>query len=262
MFRQRLVTSLIFVPIVLWSILFAPATFLIGLVAALVIVASMEWIKLIPWQGLLSYTYPLLMLLMVWVCGEWYSFWLYVGGIAWGAIAIAVYTYPASMPWWGKKPIVFAAGLWVIPLWVQSLKMIYLLPNGRWYLLTLLLLIWAADVGAYLVGRALGHTKLLPLVSPGKTREGVLGGMLFSFGTILVCAYSLKLNIQFQMAFGVMILVPVSIVGDLFMSMLKRRVGLKDTGKILPGHGGLLDRFDSLIAAAPFYYWGLSFTLG
>ena len=123
--------------------------------------------------------------------------------------------------------------------------------------LLLLILIWAADSGAYLVGRKIGKNKLLPNVSPGKTVEGVVGGILFSFSAMFIYVYFVLENADFAHYFfyGVLSLVTTlaSILGDLFESLHKRVAGVKDSGILLPGHGGFFDRIDSLTASAPIF---------
>ena len=129
--------------------------------------------------------------------------------------------------------------------------------------LLLLALIWAADSGGYLVGRANGKNKLLPNVSPGKTIEGAAGGALLSLGVMLIYVYFSFENAAFEQYFfyGVLSLVTTfaSILGDLFESLHKRVAGVKDSGILLPGHGGLFDRIDSLTASAPIFFLAYSF---
>jgi phosphatidate cytidylyltransferase len=129
--------------------------------------------------------------------------------------------------------------------------------------LLLLALIWAADSGAYLVGRAIGKNKFLPNVSPGKTIEGVAGGTLLSLGAIFIYVHFGFENTAFEQYFfyGVLSLVTTfaSILGDLFESLHKRVAGVKDSGILLPGHGGLFDRIDSLTASAPIFFLAYSF---
>ena len=129
--------------------------------------------------------------------------------------------------------------------------------------LLLLALIWAADSGAYLVGRAIGKNKLLPNVSPGKTIEGVAGGTLLSLGAMFIYVHFSFENAAFEQYFfyGVLSLVATfaSILGDLFESLHKRVAGVKDSGILLPGHGGLFDRIDSLTASAPIFFLAYSF---
>jgi len=140
----------------------------------------------------------------------------------------------------------------LIPPWLAC---IYLKQseNGSWLILMLVLLVAAADIGAYFSGRALGKHKLAPRVSPGKTWEGVAGGLLFVFLVALLLKLSFGLR-EWQALMIVMLPAAlVSVVGDLLESMLKRYRGIKDSSQLLPGHGGVLDRIDGLVAAAPVF---------
>ena len=125
----------------------------------------------------------------------------------------------------------------------------------------MLLLVWGADIGAYFVGRALGRRKLAPNVSPGKSWEGVYGGMAVTAALALVFALWQQLSLSAGLALVALTLgvTLVSVLGDLLESMLKRHRGLKDSSALLPGHGGVLDRIDSLTAAVPvfalFFTW-------
>ncbi len=125
-----------------------------------------------------------------------------------------------------------------------------------WYLLILLLLTTSADIGAYFAGRAFGKRKLAPLVSPGKTWEGVMGGVA---AVILVAAIASHWLPGSPLSFTLICVgvALISVVGDLSESLFKRQAGLKDSGTLFPGHGGVLDRVDSLTAAAPLYWLGL-----
>jgi phosphatidate cytidylyltransferase len=130
------------------------------------------------------------------------------------------------------------------------------MPHGRGLAMTLLAIVWAADVGAYAFGRWLGRTQLAPAVSPGKTWEGMAGGLLLAGLAAGIAAVWLDLPVARLAALGVVTAL-VSVLGDLTQSMFKRNVGLKDSGKLLPGHGGVLDRIDSLTAAIPVFAGGL-----
>jgi phosphatidate cytidylyltransferase len=131
-------------------------------------------------------------------------------------------------------------------------------PAGSWWILLLLLIIWAADIGAYFSGRAIGGKKLAPTISPGKTWAGFFGGLI-SAALVAAVAGTFLPGIDaslLQLAILGTLTAVVSVGGDLFISMHKRTVGLKDTGRIFPGHGGVLDRLDSLLAGAPFFVLG------
>jgi phosphatidate cytidylyltransferase len=128
--------------------------------------------------------------------------------------------------------------------------------RGPMLVLWLVLLVCAADIGAYFAGRRFGRHKLAPLVSPGKTWEGALGGLLAVLAIALIGAVHFNLSLVGAGAFGCAV-GAFSVIGDLTESMFKRAANLKDSGTLLPGHGGLLDRIDSVTAAAPLYALGL-----
>jgi CDP-diglyceride synthetase len=137
-----------------------------------------------------------------------------------------------------------------------SLMAIHL--QDRALVLFLLVLIWAADVGAYFAGRAYGKNKLCPAVSPGKTLEGVYGGIalsqLVAISYVYISIQTPSVNDFLMFCFLSLSVALVSVLGDLFESVLKRIAKVKDSGKLLPGHGGLLDRIDSLTSSAPIFF--------
>ncbi len=129
-------------------------------------------------------------------------------------------------------------------------------PEGEWLVLLLLLLVWGADIGAYFAGRRWGQAKLLPAVSPGKTVAGAVGGSLASIMIAAVAALFMEqppLMMAYFLFVG-FVVSWISILGDLAESLFKRRAGVKDSGTLLPGHGGVLDRIDSVTVAAPFFH--------
>jgi phosphatidate cytidylyltransferase len=130
------------------------------------------------------------------------------------------------------------------------------IARGPLLVFFLALLVCAADVGAYFAGRRFGRHKLAPRVSPGKTWEGAAGGAVVVALVAWIGALRFDLPVLAMMAFGIGI-ATVSVIGDLTESMFKRAAALKDSGGILPGHGGMLDRLDSVTAAAPLYALGL-----
>lgn len=149
----------------------------------------------------------------------------------------------------------------LLPLFIQSLIHLYTLPNGKALLVYLLFLIWVSDTGAYLSGKLLGKHKLIPQVSPGKSWEGVLGGVILSM--LIAWIGFTYFNPAATVYWFVLALctIIIAIFGDLFISILKRRCHLKDTGAVIPGHGGILDRLDSLIAALPIFYFGITWVI-
>ncbi len=146
----------------------------------------------------------------------------------------------------------------LVPSWLALVRLLHAPPRGPQWVLFMLLLVWVADIGAYFFGRRFGRVRLAPEVSPGKTWEGVLGGAAGS--ALVAIAGSAWFRIPL-FAFVPLCLAAVgfSIVGDLTESLLKRFAGMKDSGTVLPGHGGVMDRIDSLTGAAPVLLLGLSF---
>lgn len=137
------------------------------------------------------------------------------------------------------------------------------LSQGFWWIMLILVLVWVNDSGAYFTGRIFGRHKLHQAVSPKKTVEGALGGILASIVIAAIVSHLVPLFSLLQGMFLALIIALVGIVGDLFESALKREAGLKDSGNLLPGHGGILDRFDSLLFALPAaYYFIQGFIIG
>jgi phosphatidate cytidylyltransferase len=188
---------------------------------------------------------------------------------SWWALAIGlVFTYPRSAEFWTHQFLLklIAGLLTILPFAVALLllRSTHAATQGIAYggqlLLTVLAMIWAADSGAYFTGRRFGKRKLMPAVSPGKTIEGMLGGLAAAAVVALIGAWLLELSTADWGYFVLASIITVlaSVFGDLVESMFKRQAGVKDSGRILPGHGGVLDRVDSLTAALPvfaFCYW-------
>ena len=189
---------------------------------------------------------PILIITLVWWCIN--SFWI---------ISFPRYTHY----WHNYLATRLVNGFFFFVPLLISLSALHQIDSAL--VLLLLVLIWAADSGAYLVGRAIGKNKLLPNVSPGKTIEGVVGGTLLSLGAMFIYIHFSFENAAFEQYFfyGILSLVATfaSILGDLFESLHKRVAGVKDSGILLPGHGGLFDRIDSLTASAPIFFLAYSF---
>jgi phosphatidate cytidylyltransferase len=176
----------------------------------------------------------------------------------WAIAFFLICTYPSYNKYWNNSPTLGVMGILVLfPCWFILL---YLRSNDdfAFNFLRLIALVAAADVGAYFSGKNFGKNKLAELISPNKTREGVIGGVLSCFFLVILINtfngffYAAEINWLSLTIFP--IVVPFfSVVGDLFESMLKRVRGVKDSGSILPGHGGILDRIDGIVSTAPVY---------
>lgn len=201
--------------------------------ASLVAMLVLLGFQLVPGPGVLA---PLLWLSLFW----------------WAACLVAILRFPRPI----SRPMAALAGLLVlVPGGVTVTVLLAKLPAGVSLVLLVLVIVWAADVGAYFTGRRLGRHKLAPAVSPGKTWEGVAGGLVaaglaaVAGGTALGGPFAAPTAL---FLLGV-VLAGISVIGDLTVSMYKRNVGLKDSGQLIPGHGGALDRVDSITAAVPLY---------
>ena len=154
---------------------------------------------------------------------------------------------------WGTA---LAGPLALVPAWVALTHMVEHWPRGAQWVLFILTLTFAADTGAYFAGHAYGRVKLAPQVSPGKTWEGVMGGMVFA--AVVGYAGSRWFGLSFGRFIPLCLAAAAfSVVGDLTESMFKRAAGLKDSGRLFPGHGGVLDRVDGVLAATPVMCLGL-----
>ena len=254
MFKQRVLTALVLVPLVLMAIYFATAGVLAGLVVLLIGLLGWEWLQLIPIQRLgYRILFLVVLLLLIGPAMYWFHAWLRVDLVCWVGILVAVLTFPASEKIWGKRAMVGGVCLLVLPVVAGALNALYQQTQGRDLIVYLLCLIWAADIGAYLAGKKWGRTKLIPAVSPGKTVQGMMGGcalaiLVAGLGAVyfnppdVICWFLIAISTALM-----------SMLGDLFISMLKRRCHLIDTGRIFPGPGGVLDRLDSFIAALPLF---------
>lgn len=189
--------------------------------------------------------------IVLWLAVAW---WLLSAGLT--------FLYPRYSTFWSSHRSVrgIFGCLTLIPTWLAFMVLRssdYQVDSyhGAQLLMFLLLMVWSADVGAYFVGKSIGKRKLLPNVSPGKTLEGFLGGVIFACVMVAVAGYIIDWSIaQYRVVIPVTILITtISVLGDLNESMFKRQAGVKDSGTILPGHGGVLDRIDSLTATAPIY---------
>jgi phosphatidate cytidylyltransferase len=266
--KERVITGIIMAAAVLAAIVFLPPVALMALMALIFLMAAWEWADL---SGLQVYpakaAYVLLVAALMTAVGwygellsamvEWLKLRDVIGaGCLWWAIALLwVKSYPASSLLWGSVVVRALMGLLVIiPTW---LALVYLRwqEGGVALILILIAFTSCADSGAYFSGKRWGKSKLAPNVSPGKSWAGFWGGLAVSnlFAVGVWFALGQPLLSLGQLLTIAPLVFAVSVLGDLLESMVKRHRGVKDSGVILPGHGGILDRVDSLTAAAPVF---------
>lgn len=262
---QRLLTALILIPVVIWLVLYSPDHFFTLFLGVIVFLGGREWAALSGVQNKLNKI--LIALLFTSVPAVIYVFDLLSVSLLmsfmvlfWVCVVLSILITPNRLLT-VKVPQPLHVFLGLLLMGTTALALFYLrvgMENGPSLLMYLLLLIWIADSGAYFAGRAFGKHKLAPVISPGKSIEGVVGGLLLSALFVFFAAeYTGYTNSILFLVMSIIVAL-VSVYGDLFESLLKRRAGVKDSGALLPGHGGVLDRLDSLIAAAPFFVGSLA----
>lgn len=268
MLKQRVITAVILAAIFFAAVFYLPVPLFSAFIATVVLIAAWEWANMAGfarrWQRLVYLVLTALIMgaialylellpgagmntdsgqyrdLLVLACGWWALALLLVQG------------YPSSAILWGAPILRALMGFLVlIPTWA-AFTYVRAHDNGTWLVLLIVAVVACADIGGYFAGRRWGKRKLKPAVSPGKTWEGFIGGVVANLLLSLLLWLVVGGNYWVILA----IILPtslVSVLGDLLESMVKRHRGAKDSGTLLPGHGGVLDRVDSLTAAAPVF---------
>lgn len=265
MLKQRFLTALVLVPLVILAIFKLANPYFALVMGLVVMLGAWEWSNFIPLKklparlGMVAMTAILVYLL--YTKGTDASRQGVIGlSVAWWVLCFYLLAvFPFAETHWMKKTLARSViGIVVLLGTFTGMVLLHKL-YGPQYILYLMILIWTADSGAYFAGRRFGKRKLNAQVSPGKSWEGVWGAMAMTLLVTLIASYGLGIGARFPLPFIVLsiIVVIVSIVGDLAESMFKRMVDIKDSGQLLPGHGGILDRIDSLTSAAPVFVAGL-----
>lgn len=272
--KQRIITASILIPLAIGWLFYLPVEYFSLLAALLFFLAGREWGRFSSATSGLFFAVSYLIILMasyyfaplqsilqghiaplVWCV-------MFVGVLWWGLALIMIMRYPGYEAWWHNRPwLHWMFGLSTLLPFFWSLLLLrgyefqHDASAGSWALLFVMSLVWVADTGAYFTGRAFGSRKLLPAVSPNKTIEGLLGGV--GAATLLAVVVTIKSHTAMQQSIAIIVssvlAVLASVLGDLTESLFKRVAGIKDSGSLLPGHGGVLDRIDSLTAALPVF---------
>jgi phosphatidate cytidylyltransferase len=258
--RKRVLTAAVLVAVLLAVVLWLPANATVGALVLVVLAGAWEWSAFLrvekAWQRGLYVAAVAATLPAIWYfTHEENGLRLVLQiAIAWWIVALGwVMFAPRVVSSWAAG---VAGILALVPAWLALARMRLLEPDGALWLLFALVLVQVADIGAFFVGRRFGRRRLAPNVSPGKTWEGVIGGVVASALVAVIggAYFGAPLAVFLPLC---LVAVAFSIVGDLTESLLKRFAGLKDSGRLFPGHGGVMDRIDSVTAAAPVLFLGL-----
>jgi len=268
--KTRIITALVLLPIVLLGLFAFPPWAWAAFTFAVVLGAVWEWRQFCPLSGAMAATYvaltAVLSLLVVFIFlnGN-------IGGLAFDQLKFAGFSVAAvfwlvvaplwlAKSWHPASPVFMGVVGWLVifPTWLALLSLREISP---WVFLTFAVIVWVADVTAYFVGKRFGRHKLAPVISPGKTLEGALGGtvgvVIYFFLWRFLSGLSDDSGLQSLRSHGLILLglfalfSILSVIGDLFESWMKRGAGLKDSGTLLPGHGGIMDRIDALTSTLP-----------
>lgn len=278
MLKQRIITALILAPLALFAILYLPLFSFQIMIALVMGLGAWEWSSMSGMtRAFTKSAYAILVVViclalsfllptdLIWYQGQLNSLYTYILSLAavWWVVSLAmIIAYPSySSVWYTSKLLRGIFGIFtLIPTWVAVITLRTSLYDidpyyGASLIFYVLGIVWAADIGAFFVGVKFGKHKLRPEVSPGKTLEGLMGGVFASSAIIAFAAMHYQVDpsrIWLHILVGALT-VGVSALGDLNESMFKRCAGIKDSGKLLPGHGGIMDRIDSLTAAFPIF---------
>ena len=258
---QRVLTASVLLIGILAVLFAAPMPVAVGVAASVTLLGAWEWSAFLGWKRAAARTTYTVFIALLLAIGEWLvpnvvplPAVLWVALAWWGLALLWIVRYPTPVP------VVLAAlagVLVLVPFWLAMVSILRIPNQGPALTLLALCVVSAADIGAYFSGHRFGRLKLAPQVSPGKTWEGLIGGVLLAGLAAAVGAVLLDLPAMVMLPTGLGVAV-LSVVGDLTESMFKRNVGAKDSGHLVPGHGGVLDRLDSITAAMPLFALALS----
>lgn len=256
--KTRVITAVVLLPLLLLIVLAAPKIFTAILFAAMAAIAACELLTgtgLVKRPRLCIYSAVSAFWCVLW-CGLGIGYpWLLLGILVFWVAVFAEMMVSQMRLGFDKAAVCFAGGI-LLPLLFGAIVRLHGNTQGRFYILIPFVLAFLSDTGAYFAGLKFGKHKLAPVISPKKTIEGVVGGVLGAVvGMLLYCvilnlAFKFQVNYLFAVLYGILGSA-AGVFGDLCFSVIKRQTGIKDYGKLFPGHGGILDRFDSMMVVAP-----------
>ena len=272
--KQRIITALILAPLVILAIFYLSLPWFMVALATVTFIGSWEWTQFVNASSRYLALVPAV------IVGVGSYFWLapdeawfhslsdshflllIVGSLWWVFSSFLAISYPKSRPWWENSNVLrhLFGLLTLIPffwsvIFLRAENIAVDSYHGARLVLFVCFIVWSADSGAYFAGKSFGKHKMAPAVSPNKTMEGLVGGVIAAMlvGWIFADLFSIQFTSVPVMLFTILITVVISVLGDLVESMFKRVSGIKDSSNIIPGHGGILDRIDSLTAAFPVF---------
>jgi len=268
MLKQRIITAVLLLAVFALLLIFASPTVFAFVIALIVAAGAWEWSRLcgvvneqaqtgfamlVGVISLIALHSPLVDSGIRWI--------MLIGVLFWLSIPVQFYLNPVLPPVKKTNIAHLVVGVFLLP--IAALSIHYLRSHGpvasSWLLLYALGVVWVMDIGAYFTGRQFGKRKLAPLISPGKSWEGVYGGLACSAVLFLLVLIFVDWppGTAFKLLIATLFAAAFSVIGDLFESRLKRAAGMKDSSQLLPGHGGVLDRIDGVIAALPMFvfFW-------
>ncbi len=262
MLKQRIMTAIVLIPVVIIAIFWLDARWFAIIMGAMILLAVREWGALNGLTGTWQIVYvgiSILLMLFLYLLDNQTVFAVLIAlaTVFWCFAVNVVIAYQAQRKILPSsiRFLLFLGQLLLIATWVSLCYLKSMPDSGGQLLLLLMLIIWSADSGAYFIGRRWGKRRLASHVSPGKTWEGTTAGMVSSLS--IGCIYIIVLNNDLNKLLVLLLIILVtfifSVIGDLFESIIKRDANVKDSGHLLPGHGGMLDRIDSLTAAGPVF---------
>jgi len=266
MFKQRFATASVLALVFISALLFLTTPVFISLMMLVILIAGWEWADLARIRSILGKLLFVLALLLCMLAIANYvgifteldyslSYQICLATVAlWALIFLWLQGYPSSAILWSPRPIVICLGIVLLSVTWLALASIISLDKGRFLILLAVAIIIFADVGGYLIGKSIGRHKLAPTISPGKTWEGLFGGMLLQIFLVLGLILYFSQIHWYKLCLLVFPVAISSVIGDLFESMLKRHRGVKDSSNLLPGHGGFLDRLDGVMPALPLFF--------
>jgi phosphatidate cytidylyltransferase len=253
--KQRVITAVVALVVLAVVLFWLPAEAAAVAIALVILAGGWEWSAFLATSNVavrVSFVVVIAVLIAAFSLGlADFAAELLLVSLGWWVMALVwTFFYPTSIP----AVVRWVGGILVLVPLHAALVMLY--EIGPTMLLFMLLIVWVADSGAYFAGKNFGRVKLAPQISPGKTWEGVIGGLIAVVLLVVIRSFWVATDLAVVVPFCLAVAI-LSVVGDLTVSMFKRDAGIKDSGRLFPGHGGVLDRIDSVAAAAPLFVLGV-----